>query len=164
MRPKSQFKRIPREVNLSSLSRRLWLPILVGGALAGTFDIISAFISFGWGTPRAIASGLLGRRAFDGGAGTWILGLFLHYFIAYSAAAIYCLTSRKLAFLREHFIVCGLFYGIAIYLTMNLIVLPLSAVPFKVGPFTVSTLRHDLIMQMLIIGLPISFSAWKFSK
>jgi len=94
----------------------------------------------------------------------WILGLFLHFVIAYSAAAIYCLTSRKLTFLREHFIVCGLFYGIAIYLTMSLIVLPLSAVPFKIGPFTVATLRHDILMQMLIIGLPISFSAWKFSK
>lgn len=136
----------------------------MGGALAGTFDIISAFISFGWGTPRAIASGLLGRQALAGGLGMWMLGLFLHYVIAFSAAAIYCVTSRKLSFLREHFIVCGLFYGIAIYLVMNLIVLPLSAVPFKVGPFTVATLRHDLLMQMLIIGLPISFGAWKFSK
>jgi hypothetical protein len=148
----------------SSASRSLWLPILVGGALAGTLDMTSAFISFGRGMPLGIASGLLGRRAFDGGLGTWILGLFLHYLIAFSAAAIYCVTSRKLTFLREHFIVCGLFYGIAIYLFMSLIVLPLSAVPFKVGPFTVSTLRHDLLMQMLIIGLPISFGAWKFSK
>src|SRR6266567_2680935 len=148
----------------SSVSPRLWLPILVGGALAGTLDMISAIISFGWDSPRAIASGLLGSRAFSGGVGTWILGFFLHYVIAFSAAAIYCLTSRKLSFLRDHFIVCGLFYGIAVYLVMNLIVLPLSAVPFKVGPFTVSTLRHDLLIQMLIIGLPISFSAWKFSK
>jgi len=142
----------------------LWLPILVGGGLAGTFDLIAAFISFGWGMPRGIASGLLGSRAFSGGAGTWILGVFLHYVIAFGAATIYCLASRRLTFLRDHFIVCGLFYGIACFLFMNLIVLPLSAVPFKVGPFTVSGLRNGLLMQMLIIGLPISFGAWKFSK
>jgi len=138
----------------------------VGGGLAGTFDLIAAFISFGRNVPRDIASGVLGRRAYEGGAGvgTWILGVFLHYAIAFSAAAIYCVAARKLSFLREHFVVCGLFYGIAVFLVMNLIVLPLSAVPFKVGPFTVSGLRIGLLMHMLIIGLPISFGAWKFSK
>ncbi len=65
-------------------------PILVGGALAGTFDLIAAFITFGLGVPRAIAGGLLGREAFHGGAGTWVLGVVLQYFIALSAAAIYC--------------------------------------------------------------------------
>jgi hypothetical protein len=30
-------------------------------------------------------------------------------------------------FLREHTLVCGMFYGIGFYLVMNLIVLPLSA-------------------------------------
>ena len=43
-------------------------PILVGGALAGTFNIISAVTTFGPGVPRAIAGGLLGRGAFQGGA------------------------------------------------------------------------------------------------
>src|ERR1700676_1005913 len=146
----------------SSGSHRLWLPILVGGGLAGTFDLIFAFISFGRGMPLGIASGLLGRRAIGGGVGAWILGVFLHYVIAFSAAAIYCLASRRLSFLKDHFIVCGLVYGIACFLFMNLIVLPLSAVPFKVGPFTVSGLRIGLLMNMLIIGLPISFGAWTF--
>jgi hypothetical protein len=148
----------------SAQRQSLLLPILVGGLVAGTFDLIAAFVTFGWGVPRAIASGLLGARAFEGGTAVWILGVFLQFFIAVSAAAIYCLSSRKLRFLRDHFLVCGLFYGVAIYLVMNLIVLPLSAVPFKVGPFTVAAMRQGLLVHMLIIGLPISFSLRRFSK
>ena len=31
--------------------------------------------------PQGIASGLIGRSSFQGGAATWILGLALHFFI-----------------------------------------------------------------------------------
>ena len=143
---------------------RLLLPILIGGGIAGALDLISAFITFGWRVPRGIASGLLGARAFQGGVGTWILGVVLHFTIALSAAAIYCLASRKLPFLREHFLVCGLFYGIAIYLVMQLVVLPLSAFPLKTNSITRAALSQGLLVHMLIIGLPISFGAWKFWK
>ena len=154
-------------IGLSSASaqkQKILRPILVGGLVAGSFDLIAAFLLYGWGVPRAIASGLLGARALHGGIAIWILGVFLHFFIAFSAAALYCVSSWKLKFIKDHFLVCGLFYGIAIYLVMNLIVLPLSAVPFKVGPFTVATLRQGLLIHMLLIGLPISFSLRQFSK
>ena len=147
-----------------NLTRQTWLAILIGGLVAGWFDQISAFITFGWGVPRAVASGLLGSRAFQGGTGTWLLGLGLQLFIALGVAAIYCFASWKLDFLRQHFIVCGLFFGIAVYLVMNLIVLPLSAVPFKVGPFTVHTLIQGLLVHMILIGLPISISAWRLIR
>ena len=140
------------------------LPILVGGGVAGTLDLISAFVLFGWGVPRAIASGLLGARGLHGGLPTWILGVILHYFIAFSAAAVYYLSSRKLEFLKSHFLVCGLFYGIGVYLVMNLIVVPLSAAPFKSSTFTLSSLIQGLLIHMFFIGLPISFSVSRLSK
>ena len=147
-----------------SVQRRpILLAILIGGLTAGAFDLTSAFITYGWGVPRGIASGLLGARSFQGGIATWILGVFLHFVIAFSAATVYCLASRKLDFLKDHFFVCGLFYGIAVFLVMNLVVLPLSALPFKVGPFTVRTLIQGLLVHMFLIGLPISFSLRKFS-
>jgi len=149
---------------LSIQRRPILLAILIGGLAAGAFDLTSAFITYGWGVPRGIASGLLGARAFQGGVATWILGVVLHFVIAFSAATVYCLASRKLEFLRDHFFVCGLFYGIAIFLVMNLIVLPLSAVPFKVGPFTVRAMIQGLLVHMFLIGLPISFSLRQFSK
>jgi len=133
-------------------------PIVVGGLAAGVLDATSAFITFGFGMPRAIASGLLGAKAFQGGTATWILGLLLHFFITVCAAAVYWLASRKLEFLRTHFFVCGLFYGIAVFLVMNLVVLPLSAIPFPVGPFTVAGLYKGLLAHMLLVGLPIALS------
>ena len=147
-----------------TLRPKLLTSILVGGFAAGLFDHLSAVHTFGWGVSRGVASGLLGKPAFQGGAVTWTLGLVLHFFIAFSAAAIYCLSSLKLRFLKDHWLVCGLFYGIAVYLVMNLIVLPLSAFPFPIGPFTVSGLRYGLLIHMILIGLPISFSLRQFSK
>lgn len=141
---------------------RLLLPILAGGAVAGALDLTSAFITFGPGVPRGIAAGLLGPQARSGGAGVWILGVFLHFFIAFSAATIYCLTSRKLTFLKEHFVVCGMFYGIAVFLVMNLVVLPLCAIHFT-GPYQLRGLLQGLIVHMLIIGLPIAYFARRLS-
>jgi hypothetical protein len=140
----------------------LTLPILIGGAAAGTFDLIAAFITFGPGVPRAIAGGLLGRQALHGGIGTYILGVLLHYFIAFTAATIYCLASRRLQFLADHFFVCGLFYGIAIYLVMKLIVLPLCAY-HAMGPYQIRDLLQGLLVHMLLIGLPISFALRRLS-
>ena len=100
---------------------------------------------------------MLGRAAILGGAGTWTLGFVLHYFIAFSAAAIYCLSSRRLEFLKSHWLVCGLFYGIAVFLVMNLVVLPLCAL-HAMGPYQYRGLVQGILVHMLIIGLPISFS------
>jgi hypothetical protein len=140
----------------------LLLAIVAGGVTAGILDAVAAFLMFGWPMPRGIASGLLGPRAFHGGAATWVLGLFLHFLIAFTAAAIYCLASVRLTFLREHFIICGLYYGMTVFLFMNLVVLPLSAI-HRSGPFNASGLLQGIFMQMLIIGLPISISTWKFA-
>jgi hypothetical protein len=143
--------------------QRVLLPIVVGGSVAGTLDLTAAFITFGWNVPRVIAGGLLGRPAFHGGAAVWLFGVSLHFFIAYSAAAVYCLFSLKLRFLRDHFLVCGLFYGIAVFLVMNLIVLPLCAF-HAAGPYQLHALIQGLLVHMFIIGLPISFSAWKLTE
>jgi hypothetical protein len=45
--------------------------------------------------------------------------MLLHFFIAFTVAAIYCLASRKLTFLADHWLVCGLFYGIAAFLVIE---------------------------------------------
>jgi hypothetical protein len=139
------------------------LAILVGGLLAGSLDLGSAFILFGHGVPRAIAGGLLGPAAFHGGVGTYALGIALHFFIAISAAIVYYAASRRLVFLREHALICGLFYGIAVFLVMNLVVLPLSALHVR-GPFQLAGLIQGLLVHMFFIGLSISFSVRHFAR
>jgi hypothetical protein len=139
------------------------LAIGVGGAIAGTIDLLQACILFGWDIPLAIAGGLLGKQAFEGGAGTYVLGVFLHFFIAFSAASVYYAASRRWAFLIEYPLVCGLFFGGAVQEVMNLVVLPLSALHAK-GPYTLHDLILGLAVHMVVIGLPISFSVRRFTK
>ena len=143
--------------------RNAVLAIAVGGLIAGTLDLLQACILFGWDIPLVIAGGLLGKQAFHGGAGTYILGVLLHFFIACSVAAIYYGASRKLAFLIEHPLVCGLFYGAAVQEVMNLIVLPLSALHSR-GPYELHDLLLGLGVHMVVIGLPVSFSVRRFAR
>ena len=137
--------------------------IIVGGLIVGILDLTQACILFGWKIPLAIAAGLLGRQAFHGGAGTYILGVLLHFFIAFSAAAVYYAASRRLEFLVEHPLVCGLFYGAAVEEVMNLVVLPLSALHAR-GPYRLHDLILGLVVHMVVVGLPISFSVSHFAK
>lgn len=138
--------------------------ILIGGFVAGTIDLILAFVSFGSRMPQGIASGLVGRQAaFQGGAVTWILGVVLHYSIAFGAAAIYCLASLRLGILKQNYIVCGIFFGIAIFLVMNLVILPISAL-HAMGPYQYRSLVQGLLVHMFLIGLPIAFCLRRFAK
>jgi len=134
-----------------------------GRGIAGVLDITQAIILFGKKVPLVIAGGLLGKSAFHGGAVIYVLGIFLHFFIALSVAAIYYAASRRLTFLKEHPIVCGLFYGAAVDQVMTLVVLPLSAL-HAAGPYKLHDLLLGLIVHSVVIGLPISFSVRRFAK
>jgi hypothetical protein len=143
--------------------RNALLAIGVGGLIAGSLDLTQAMILFGARIPFSIAAGLLGRQAFRGGVGTFVLGVFLHFFIAFSAAAVYYAASRRLSFLKEHPLVCGLIFGAAVEDVMTLIVLPLSALHAR-GPYQLDDLILGLLVHMVVVGLPISFSVWRFAK
>jgi Na+/alanine symporter len=147
----------------ASRKRNALLAIGVGGLIAGVLDLTQACILFGWKIPLSIAAGLLGRQAFHGGAGTYVLGVLLHFFIAFSAAAVYYAASRRLSFLTEHALVCGLFYGAAVEEVMTLVVLTLSAL-HATGPYELHDLILGLLVHMVVVGLPISFSVRRFAK
>ena len=143
--------------------RNALLAIAVGGGIAGILDLLQACILFGWNIPLVVAAGLLGRQALHGGVGTYVLGLCLHFFIACSAAAVYYGASRRLSFMLENPLVCGLFFGAAVEEVMNLVVLPLSALHAS-GPYKLHDLILGLLVHMVIVGLPISFSVRRFAK
>lgn len=143
--------------------------IFWGGLIAGALDITAAFINSGLRgvdplrVLRGIASGLLGAASAKGGFATAALGLVLHFFIATTATAVYYVASRKLKLLVDQAVVCGLIYGVVVYGFMNLIVLPLSAIPFKIS-YTFTTIATGMIILMLCIGLPIALIVRRFSQ
>jgi hypothetical protein len=65
--------------------------------------------------------------------------------------------------LTEHPLVCGLFFGAAVEDIMSFVVLPLSALHSK-GPYELHDLILGLVVHMLVVGLPISFSVRRFAK
>jgi hypothetical protein len=140
--------------------------ILWGGLIAGILDITTALIR--WRPPmrllQFIASGLLGPQAFQGGWGTAALGMALHFFIAFSAAAIYYAASRRLVFLRQRAVTWGLFYGIAVYMFMTWVVVPLSAVHRSNAPFSGVSFLLSLLTHMFCVGLPIALAVRRYSR
>ena len=141
--------------------------IVVAWLTAGILDITSAFVIAeikGTGAVRmlqGIASGLLGKRSFEGGLLTAGLGLAIHFFIAFTAATLFYLISRKFRFLIEHAIAAGFLYGVAVYLFMYWVVIRL------VFPNAHPSFSRDVtavLVHMFLIGLPISLIVSRFSK
>jgi len=137
--------------------------IAMGGLTAGALDLTQACILFGVKVPLVIAAGLLGPQARQGGTGTYVLGVLLHFFIACSAAATYYAVSRKLVFMKEYPLVCGLFFGAAVEEVMSLVVLPLSAL-HETGPYDLHDLIQGLVVHMVVVGLPIAYSVRRFGR
>ena len=140
--------------------------IAITGLIVGAMDITSAFIialSRGSTATRLlqfVASGLIGQKAFQGGAATAALGLGLHFVIAFSLVAVFYAASRRIAFLLRQAVLSGITYGLIVFGVMNLIVLPLSAAKPR------HSLTGDLIqigIHMFVIGLPTAFLVRRFS-
>ena len=134
--------------------------ILWGGLAAGVLDITAAFVNSGLRgrTPmwvlQSIASGMLGADAFRGGFRTAVLGAALHFSIAFVACAVYVAASRRINLLVQRAIICGLLYGVAVYVFMYLVVLPLTFHRSFVSP--ISAVAIGLSIHMVCVGLPIS--------
>jgi uncharacterized membrane protein YagU involved in acid resistance len=77
---------------------------------------------------QSVARGVLGRASFDGGGPTAALGGVLHFLIAICMAVVFYLASQRVPALIRRPVVWGSAYGVLLFLVMNLIVLPLSAV------------------------------------
>jgi len=139
--------------------------ILWGGGIGGALDILYAAIAtvLAGGTPdrmlKSIAAGLMGRGVMDRGLGFAFAGLGLHFVIALSAATTYYLVSRRLRFLVRYPALCGPLFGAIVYLVVNRVVLPLSALhaspKFRLPGFLAVT---------ILVGVPIALSVRHFSR
>ena len=144
--------------------------ILVGGGIAATFDIIYAIV-YSWFRAKvppiailqSVASGLLGRSAYEDGAATALLGLCLHYAMAFVIAAIFWFASRRLRFMTGQAVIAGLLYGVCVFFVMNFVVLPLSAFP---TPITHEPTRMaiNIVAHMILFGLPIALATRAASR
>lgn len=155
----------------AATSSRAFLAIFWAGLACGVLDISQAFLAswyFRGAKPsrvlQSVASGLLGPKSFQGGIPTAALGMFLHFLIAFTAAVVFYVASCKLAFLIQRPVLSGLVYGELVFLFMNYVVIPLSAihrVPVLRGnPALILT---GPIGHLFLVGLPIALAVRRFS-
>jgi len=140
--------------------------IATAGLIAGILDISSAIVLtliYG-GKPmrmlQGIAAGALGPASLQGGAATAFLGLGFHFLIAFTATALYYSASRRLPALVERPFVFGPLYGIAVWLFMQFVVIPLSRL--KPRPLSLRSVATQLPIHMVLVGLTIALVLRRF--
>jgi len=136
--------------------------IALGGLIVGTADAIIYHLlvtSVLGGVPltavyQYIASGALGESAYAGGIATALLGVLIHFFIAFVIAGVFILSATRISLLRRYSIVGSLLYGFGVFIVMTMIVTPLSAAPPIPAP-TTPQLIVTIVDHILVVGLPL---------
>jgi hypothetical protein len=156
-------------MNRSTLRARAVDTIVLGGLTAGAIDITDAFVvaTINGATPvrvlHTIASGVLGRDAYQGGLPAAALGLTLHFVIATGAATTYFLVSRLLPVLLRRPVLCGVLFGWAVWAFMYYVVLPVTFNrPNTIPPLPL--LINQLAIHALGVGLPIALIAARSAR
>lgn len=143
--------------------------IFLSGLIAGTLDIIAAISVYAFILKKttaikilqSIASGIFKKEAYTGGSSMAFYGLGLHYFIAFSFAIFYFVVYPHLSFLKKNALISGIFYGIFVWIIMNLVVLPIVFPLLPEKHFDLPLIL-SIIILIFCIGLPIAFIAKKF--
>ena len=79
------------------------------------------------------------------------------WMLSLCAAAIYYAASLRFAFLTRRVLISAIVFGILVFLTMRLAVLPLSAV--KSGHMKISSIIGELCSHMFLFAIPIAYAA-----
>ena len=137
--------------------------------VAGTLDIIVASIYYPLAYKiklvalyQGIASGVLGSKAFAGGATTAMLGLALHYLIALIWTLFFFMIYPRLKVMSWNRIITAISYSIVVSCVMTFVVLPLSSANHSRGPLNVVHFAIDTIILMFTIGTPLSVIVGNF--
>ena len=127
--------------------------------ITGSLDALAAILTnLNMGAAsifKYIASGVFGNAAFTGGSDMALWGLGLHFLIALLfCTALFLLHPMFYSWFRTK-LLTGVIYGIAIWLIMSHVVLPLSHAPGQ--PFTLVGMLKACVIHIICLGLPISY-------
>ena len=142
--------------------------VLLTGLFVGTTDLVSAYITqwiktgkFAERMLNYIAGGALGLEiSIPGGNAVALLGLFFHYFIAFSFTLLFFLLLPRVKFLAFNKYLIGMLYAVFVNVVMGQVILPLSRLP--TGPFSVAHSIVEWITLGVLFGVPIAYNAYKY--
>lgn len=137
--------------------------------MAGVLDAIDAIVAFkvvlGFDPIpiyQFVASGMLGPSAFSGGVGTALVGLIVHFIIAFSAACVFVAAATRWRALLDRPWLSGAVFGVGVWAFMNLVVTPLSRIP--PSSFNLALFLNGIIGHALFVGVPIAFAARAYAS
>ena len=139
---------------------RIWLE---GVAVAGTLDLLSAFVFSGMkgASPMSVlqfvASGPFGDQALQN-PNFAIAGVLVHYGIMACMVAFYIFAAQRLPVLTSKPILCGIAYGFALWILMYWIVRPLRwpEAPWPTAGGVIGVAKQ-LFSHLILVGIPIGW-------
>jgi hypothetical protein len=139
------------------MARSLARPILIGTLIAGTLDILAAItLTLIYGRDpmamlRYVASGPFPPATEMGAPGS-LLGLAVHFALMAIMVTIFVLAATRLRALWQQPILWGVLYGLATYVVMNWIVVPLR---FQTPlPPSTRAIVTQLFCHIVLVGIP----------
>ena len=130
------------------LAATLW-----GGFIAGTLDIGAASVISGYNPLvilKYIAGGVLGKGSLAGGPAVAVMGLLLQWAMSIIIAAIFVLATHRRIGQTRNWPTWGIAYGVVIFVVMNYVVVPLSALHVTPHFTTYSFIAN--LSAMLVFG------------
>jgi hypothetical protein len=137
---------------------------IIAGALDATAGVVVYWIFKGLNPLQVlqyIASGIFGPSVINGSFLYVLIGLVLHFVIAFAFTYAYYLGFPFIKSYAKNTYVNGLIYGAIIWVFMNYLVLPVSSIPHSPKNF-VSVL--ELIWHCALVGLPIAVIVENYFK
>ena len=151
---------------MNVINRVIIKQILKVSLLVGILDLLAAFLNTYLNTGkgpevvlRFIASGLLGKDAFEFRNIALFVGIIIHFVIALFWTSIFFVFMPLLKISAKHKIFVGCIYGIIIWGMMNFVFLPLSNVITNNMVFFKAII--GILILIINVGLPISILFYK---
>ena len=150
-------------VTRDSLSRLVRAGLLTG-VTDGFFASVLTVAVYGSTVTRlfqGVAATLLGKEAFEGGSPTAMLGVLMHFGVAFWWSAVFLLVSARSSWIRRVLrspygvVKVGSVYGPCIWLVMSLAVIPLLV---HRPPTINARWWVQLIGHIPFVGIPIALS------
>lgn len=140
---------------------RLLQGALYAGLMVWLLDGTAAVIQTEFRADRVfkyVASAAAGRSAYNGGGEFIILGLFLHFLVAYGWSLLFFWLYPKAGLLQGNRWITGCLYGVFVWAAMRFFIVPLSLAPQ--GPLTLRGALTGIAIHTVCVGLPIVLTAW----
>lgn len=142
--------------------------IVVAATIAGTLDILAAFVFAGraGGSPMGVLAGIgsavLGPTQ-DRGMAAALVGLALHFLIMAAMANAYLIAANRIALLNRRPLSSGTLYGLLLWIVMNRIVLPWRW-PGLFPPTDRAEIAVQMSSHIALVGIPIALVAKRAAR